>query len=76
MRCAKRRGPTVDDLCGGVDATDSGQLQIRFGNGVTLTCFPSEAFEAWSVTLASGELFVCEPGGGITHWAGGVATVR
>jgi len=46
-----------------------GQLRMRFGNGLVLTCAPSEAFEAWSLTLVDGELFVCQPGGGIAHWA-------
>ena len=30
---------------------------------------PDPDFEAWTLTLSDGEMFVAVPGGGVTHWS-------
>ena len=48
-----------------------------FGSGVLLLTVgqdsvevpPDPNFEAWTLTLEDGEMFVAVPGGGVTHWS-------
>jgi hypothetical protein len=47
---------------------ESGELRVSFSGGQVLVCPPYDGFEAWTITLAAGDLFVCLPGGGLTHF--------
>jgi hypothetical protein len=52
----------------GVDIVDTGELRLRLASGGVLTCRPDDRYEAWTLTLATQEMFVCQPGGGVAHW--------
>ena len=49
---------------------ESGELSIRFADGLRLVCGPDAEFEAWTLVSAAGERMVCLPGGGVVHWHG------
>jgi hypothetical protein len=48
--------------------SDEGTIALVFSDGRRLECKPSSEFEAWSVTTAAGERWVCLPGGEVAHW--------
>ncbi len=52
-------------------ADTSGSLSIAFSDGSGLRCWPDDRFEAWKLSFADGRLYVCQPGGDVSIWAGG-----
>jgi|GEM_PF-6142924 len=53
-----------------LEILSSGSLVLTFGER-SVAIGPDRDYEAWTLTLASGELFVANPSGGVTHFAKG-----
>ena len=51
-----------------VEIFSSGRLVLTLHRR-SVVVEPDPNYEAWTLTLATGEMFVANPGGGVTHWS-------